>query len=267
MNGVGTSGVGMSGVGLSVLRVLVVEDEPIAADAHTAYVERVAGFTVAATVHTGREALRVLSLGGIDLVLLDMHLPDAHGLDVVRTMRAAGVPADVIAVTSARDLDVVRSAVSLGVVQYLLKPFLYASLRDRLEGYRDYRRRTTEQALIATQGDVDQALAELRTGSSRSTSTLPKGLSEDIWGRVLDAVRAAGGASQAGEQTGDLTGEVTGLSAGEVALTVGVSRVTARRYLEHLADSALAVRRSRHAGAGRPEVEYRWVGRRVADRP
>ena len=224
------------------LAVLVVEDEPIAADAHTAYVRRVTGFTVVGTVHTGREALRVLAGGGVDLVLLDMFLPDGHGLDVVRSMRAQGIPTDVIAVTSARDLEVVRAAVSLGVVQYLLKPFVFASLRDRLEAYGDYRRRTGQQVALATQGEVDQVFAELRAGAA---SSLPKGFSEDLWGRVLEAVRGAG----------------AGVSAGEVALVVGVSRVTARRYLEHLADSSMALRRSRHAGAGRPEVEYRWTGR------
>ena len=228
------------------LAVLVVEDEPIAADAHTAYVGRVTGFTVVGTVHSGREALRVLAGGGVDLVLLDMFLPDGHGLDVVRSMRAQGIPTDVIAVTSARDLDVVRAAVSLGVVQYLLKPFVFASLRDRLEAYGDYRRRTGEQVALATQGEVDQVFAELRVGAA---SSLPKGLSEDLWGRVLESVRGAGSRRSAG------------VSAGEVALMVGVSRVTARRYLEHLADSSMALRRSRHAGAGRPEVEYRWTGR------
>ena len=224
------------------LTVLVVEDEPVAAAAHTAYVRRVPGFEVAATVSTARDALRVLADGTVDLVLLDMNLPDGHGLDLVRSMRARGVSADVIAVTSARDLGVVRAAVSLGVVQYLLKPFVFASLRERLEGYQDYRRRTGLQDAVATQGDVDRAFAELRTGAPHS---LPKGFSEDLWGDVLATVRGAD----------------RGMSASEVAAALGVARVTARRYLEHLADSALAVRRSRHAGAGRPEVEYRWAGR------
>ena len=46
--------------------------------------------------------------------------------------------------------------------------------------------------------------------------------------------------------------------ASEVAASVGVSRVIARRYLEHLAETGLALRRSRYAGQGRPEGEYRW---------
>lgn len=226
------------------LSVLVVEDEPIAAAAHAAYVARVPGFCVVATAHNGRDALAVLAGGAVDLVLLDMHLPDGHGLDVVRAMRAQGMGADVIAVTSARDLDVVRSAVSLGVVQYLLKPFVFTSLRERLERYGEYRRRTHADGAVATQGDVDQVFAELRV---RSASTLPKGLSEDLWGQVLQEVRACD----------------TGLSSQEVAARLGVSRVTARRYLEHLADSALVQRHTRYTrpAAGRPEVEYRWSGR------
>ena len=126
-----------------VLRVLVVEDEPIAAEAHTAYVGRVDGFEVVATVGTSQAALKALQDKAIDVVLLDMNLPDRHGLDVVRAMRAAGHRADVIAVTSARDLDVVRAAVSLGVVQYVLKPFVFATLRERLLAYRAYREQVT----------------------------------------------------------------------------------------------------------------------------
>ncbi len=220
------------------LTVLVVEDEPIAAAAHTAYVRRVPGFTVVGAVHTGRDALRLLATESVDLVLLDMHLPDGHGLDVVRAMRSQGLLADVVAVTSARDLEVVRAAVSLGVVQYLLKPFVFAMLRDRLEGYRAFRDRTGGQEVVATQGDVDAVMAGVRhTGAN----PLPKGLAEDVWGRVLGAVRDRGAAS-----------------ASEVGDAVGVARVTARRYLEHLAESGLATRASRHTGNGRPEVEYRW---------
>ena len=220
------------------LRVLVVEDEPIAAAAHTAYVRRVPGFTVVGAVHTGRDALRTLAAEAVDLVLLDMHLPDGHGLDVVRAMRAQGQLADVVAVTSARDLEVVRAAVSLGVVQYLLKPFVFTTLRDRLEGYHAFRERTGGREQIATQGEVDEVMAGVRHAT---TNPLPKGLAEEVWGRVLQTVRERGAAS-----------------ATEGADAVGVARVTARRYLEHLAESGLATRSSRHTGNGRPEVEYRW---------
>lgn len=227
---------------MSDIGVLVVEDEPVAADAHCAYVERVPGFVVRGMAHDGVGAIRMLGdpSSAVDLVLLDMHLPDLHGLEVVRAMRTAGHRADVMAVTSARDLEVVRASVSQGVVQYLLKPFSFAALRGKLERYATYRQQFAGD-VASGQQEVDRVLATLRGNDSTS---LPKGMSPDS----LDSVVAVLRPSQ------------ESLSATEVALALGASRVTARRYLEHLADSGLAVRRSRYGGAGRPEVEYRWVG-------
>jgi response regulator of citrate/malate metabolism len=236
-----TAGPSQSAVpsGPALLKVLVVEDEPVALEAHTAYVGRVPGFVVAATAATSHEALRALQSTSVDVVLLDMNLPDRHGLDVIRSMRAGGHRADVIAVTSARDLDVVRSAVSLGVVQYLLKPFVFATLRDRLEAYRAYRTQLVETQHLSTQAEVDEVFAGVRTSAP---TALPKGMTEELLTHVTRAMRAG-----------------VGLSATELAEAVGVSRVTARRYAEHLCDNRLAVRTQRYAGAGRPEVEYRWV--------
>jgi response regulator of citrate/malate metabolism len=223
-----------------VIRVLVVEDEPVAAEAHAAYVGRVGGFEVAAVVGTSQAALKALRDHHIDVVLLDMHLPDRHGIDVIRAMRAAGHRADVIAVTSARDLEVVRSAVSLGVVQYVLKPFVFATLRDRLTAYRSYRETLRAADHPGTQAEVDALLARARTPAP---AVLPKGMSEELLGRVSRVLRQS---------------EV-GLSATELAQAVGVSRVTARRYAEFLCDGRIVLRTQRYAGAGRPEVEYRWA--------
>ena len=172
-----------------VLQVLVVEDEPVAAQAHTAYVARVEGFEVVRTVGTGAAALQALQSTPVDVVLLDMNLPDGHGLDVIRRMRAAGHSADVIAVTSARDLEVVRGAVSLGVVQYLLKPFVFATLRDRLEAYLGYRRQLPSSARVDTQAEVDEVLAGARPSPRTS---VPKGMGEELLSRVTRAVRDAG---------------------------------------------------------------------------
>jgi response regulator of citrate/malate metabolism len=223
--------------------VLVVEDEPVAADAHVAYVERVRGFAIRGMAPDGATAIRLLGhpASGIDLVLLDMYLPDMHGLEVVRAMRTAGHRADVIAVTSARDLAVVRAAVSQGIVQYLLKPFTFAALREKLERYAAYRVQLAGDVAIS-QHEVDRVLATLRGSDS---SSLPKGMSAESLDAVVMVLRPSS----------------EGLSSTEVAAVLGVSRVTARRYLEFLADSALVARRSRYGGAGRPEVEYRWVDR------
>ena len=225
------------------VRVLVVEDEEIAAQAHASYVRRVAGFELAGVARSGAEALRHLDRDPtVDLVLLDMHLPDGHGLGVLQRIRAGGHLCDVIAVTSARDLDVVRRAVSQGVAQYLLKPFTFAAFRAKLEQYAAYRRRLGDTDEELVQDEVDRLLGLLRTGAGGSP--LPKGMSAETLRQVTAVLRAA----------------AAGVSATEVAAEVGASRVTVRRYLEHLADEQVVERRSRYGGGGRPEVEYRWVG-------
>src|SRR4029079_15622733 len=87
----------------------------------------------------------------VDLVLLDMHLPDGHGLDVVRRMRALGNQTDVVAVTSAREVAAVQAAARIGVVQYVLKPFALETLRDRLTAYARQRRAASLGEAVAGQ--------------------------------------------------------------------------------------------------------------------
>ena len=219
------------------IRVLVVEDDPVAADAHRMYVERVPGFTVTATAHSGAEAKRALERSPVDLLLLDLYLPDGHGLQLVRSLRAAGNSADVIAVTSARDLAVVRDGVSLGVVQYVLKPFTYPTLRDRLLRYAEFRATAGE---ASGQDEVDRALSALR---APQPVALPKGLSTPTLESVTRVLRAA---------------RQEGMTASEAGSAAGISRITARRYLEHLVETGRAERSPQYGQVGRPELCYRW---------
>ncbi|TMR94544.1 response regulator [Nonomuraea basaltis] len=216
-----------------MISVLVVEDEEITAEANRIYVERVPGFEVAGVVRSGGEALRFLRKRPVDLILLDLYLPDMHGLEVCRAVRAGGLMCDIIAVTSARDLAMVRSAVSLGISQYLLKPFTYATLLEKLTRYARFK----EEAGVAVgQGDVDRVL-----GTLRGSSELPKGMSRD----TLDAVAAK------------LRERPQGMAAQAVADAIGVSRVTARRYLEYLVELGVAARMPQYGAVGRPELLYR----------
>ena len=221
-----------------MIRVLVVEDEVVAAEAHRTYVDRTPGFATAAVAGTGAVAMDALARVPCDLVLLDMHLPDTSGIELCRRIRAARLDVDVLAVTSARELTTVRAAAAHGVVGYLLKPFTYVALRDRLLAYAAYRERLRSEGEAAGQEDVDRALAGARPPRP---GPLPKGLHRQTLDAVVAALRAA-----------------EGLSAAETAAVLGTSRITARRYLEHLVETAVASRTPRYGGAGRPETEYRW---------
>ncbi|WP_295824041.1 response regulator [uncultured Microbacterium sp.] len=225
-----------------MIRVLVVDDDALALELHSAYVERVPGFEVVGQAAGARAAVTALADPDrqIDLVLLDMTMPDGSGLDVARRLRATGSRVDIIAVTAVRDAATVRAAVSIGVVQYLIKPFAFAAFRERLEAYRSYVEGLDRAAGDATQSEVDALLGSLRTVTAPS---LPKGLSDETLHAVADRVRTTDAA----------------VSSTEVGEIEGMSRVTARRYLEHLADVGRVRRVPRYGGQGRPEITYAWV--------
>lgn len=223
-----------------MIRTLIVEDDPVLAEAHAEFAARVPGFAVSGIAHLGAEALRLVATRPVDLLLLDVNLPDLTGIELCRTLRAHGNQVDVIAVTSARDLATVRAAVSLGVVQYLLKPFSFATFQEKLQSYAEYRRRSAQAPELLAQDDVDRALAALRDAPRPE---LPKGLAEATLAPVVALLRSH---------------EL--LSAAEIAAEVGISVQTVRRYLDYLAAQRLVLRAPRYGGAGRPEQVYRWGG-------
>ncbi len=228
-----------------MIGVMLVDDEALTLELHRSYVERVDGFEVVAECSGARAAVSAIidspERARIDLVLLDMTMPDGTGLDVLRHVRARAADVDVIAITSVRDSEVVRQVVALGAVQYLVKPFAFATFSERLEQYRRYREQSRGTTGAATQTEIDAMLGALRPTGTIRVPSLPKGLSADSLARVSAVVRDAGP-----------------LSATEAAESLGMSRVAARRYLEHLADEGLVDRDARYGGRGRPETEYRW---------
>jgi response regulator of citrate/malate metabolism len=218
-----------------VIEVLVVDDDFMVARIHTGFVERTPGFTVTGVAHTGAEALAAAERLQPDLVLLDVYLPDLSGLDLLGALREAAPEVDVLVISAAREADTVRRALRGGIVHYLMKPFSYDDLRVRLEHY--------QQAYAAMAGEqTDQADVDRVFSVARTDRRLPKGFSAETLRLVEDTLRR----------------ETADVSAAEAASLLGISRVSARRYLEHLADAGKVEVSLRYGEVGRPERRYAW---------
>ncbi|KJL46664.1 Transcriptional regulatory protein DcuR [Microbacterium hydrocarbonoxydans] len=224
-----------------MIRTLIVDDDALTVELHRTYLERLDGFTAGGECSGARAALAAVldppEGRAFDLVLLDITMPDGTGIDVLRTLRARGASVDVIAITGVRDAETVRQMAALGVYQYLVKPFSFATFSERLLAFKEHRLKARSTDGEATQAEIDALL-----GRSGGRMPLPKGLSPDTLGRVADVVRASGP-----------------LSASEAAAALGMSRVAVRRYLEHLAADGVIARAARYGAPGRPETEYAWV--------
>jgi len=221
------------------IRVLVVDDDFRVAALHAEFVGRVAGFRVEGVVHTAAAALENVRAQRPDLVLLDLYLPDVDGLELLSRFRdGAGPHPDVIAVTAARDMPSVHVAMQRGAIQYLVKPFPFRALSDRLQAFRSLWLQTRTGKEVG-QSEVDWVFGLMR--SHDSASVLPKGCSE----ATMALVRAA---------FADPDSE---WSATDIAARVGISRTTAQRYLAHLSATGAVDLHLRYGSAGRPEHRYR----------
>jgi response regulator of citrate/malate metabolism len=212
------------------LSVLVVDDDFRVANLHAGIATAIPDFTVAATVNTVADARKAVASTAIDLALVDVYLPDGSGIELVRELHC-----DTMVLTAATEADTIRSALSAGALNYLVKPFTQADLAVRLAGYARYRRILARPNLGAE--DVGAALDALRPRAAAPQAVAIVSPTKTL---VLQALRAASAP----------------MSSGEVCTSLGISRATAQRYLATLASTGEVTMRLRYGATGRPEQEF-----------
>lgn len=219
--------------------VFLVEDDPMVQQLHQDLVSGIPGFRVVGRAADGDSALSGITETKPDLVILDVYMPGQNGLELLRSLRSQITPIDVIMVTAAHEPSVVTEALRLGAFDYLIKPFRFERLREALLRYRQTRVYLDGREL--TQQDVDAMRMSMTT---HSQTDLPKGLVAQTLTRIKRLLAAH---------------EAASFSAEEVAESIGVSRITARRYLEYLVQARLVRSEPTYGGVGRPVNRYAWI--------
>jgi len=215
-------------------RVLVVDDDFRVADIHSAYVSQLADFIVVGSAQTAAAAVDMNTKLEPDLILLDIYLPDEHGVVLLETLRK-NRRVDIFVLTAAREVAIVKRCFDLGALHYLIKPFTKDELKSRLQEYRSWHQ------TVQLDGELDQpSVDRIFGGLGRSPLGLPKGLSAE----TMALVEAAMASSD------------EPLSSDDVAQLTGISRVSVRRYLRHLADIGQAVVVQDYGTPGRPRHRF-----------
>lgn len=216
------------------LTVLIVEDDPMVLELNKSFLSNIQGFEYIGEATTGKEAYEKVQQLKPNLILLDMFLPDISGIDLFLRLRNERISVDVILITAARDAPTVQEAVRLGAFDYLIKPFRFERFQRALQDYFIHIKKQPTNGLYAQQ-EIDYIFGHKEDGIS-----LPKGLNEITMNQIIEGLR---------EVNMPITSE-------QLAQHVGIARVTARKYLDFLANKGKATIDLKYGTVGRPTKYY-----------
>ena len=116
-----------------MIRVIIIEDDPMVADLAAGYLEGIDGFSLEHTAHSGEEGLALLRAHHVDLVLLDVFMPGMDGMELLREWRKAGRDTPVLILTARSSIGDKIAGLNAGGDDYLSKPFSFAELLARVQ--------------------------------------------------------------------------------------------------------------------------------------
>lgn len=221
--------------------VLIIEDDFRIADINRQFIELASDFHVVDRASCAREALECLASKAteIDLVLLDAYLPDVQGLELLWEIRRHYRHLEIVMVTAAKEVETIQEALRGGIFDYLIKPVEQERMQQMLLRFSDEHRFMALKQEVS-QDELDQALrrSSKLPGDARR---LPKGIDRLTLDRLLEI----------------LLQHPAGMTALQLAEASGVSRSTARRYLEYLVGEQQLHAELDYGEVGRPERHYR----------
>ncbi|MBT2679994.1 response regulator [Bacillus sp. ISL-35] len=224
-----------------MIRVLIVDDDPMVAEFNRRYLQEVNGFTLAGIVHTVKDAREFLESEKVDLILLDVYMPGATGIDLLRFIRKKNISADVILITAAADKENIQTALRYGALDYLIKPFEFERFNQALLHYKE-KHHFFENHNMLRQEDIDgRILSTEQKLAVSSMENLPKGLTISTLESIIKVIQSK---------------ENLQFSTDDISEITLISRVSVRKYLKFLADLGI-LEESLTYGVGRPGYLYR----------
>ncbi|MBU8907762.1 response regulator [Desertibacillus haloalkaliphilus] len=226
--------------GTDEITVLLIEDDPMVQEVNRLFIEKVDGFSVIGVASNGKEGRQQVHSLKPDLVLLDIYMPDTNGMMLVQQLRQEDTDVDIIAVTAANDTKTVKTLMRYGAIDYIVKPFTFERLEKALKQYKDVYLQLNEQAEVS-QDQLDEVLQQ-KDGKVEQglPEELPKGLHVLTLKQIYTYL----------EQTSEPK------SAEAIGASIGMARVTVRRYLNYLESIGKVEMELTYGTIGRPIQMY-----------
>ncbi len=219
------------------IRTMIVEDDFKVAEINKDFTEQVRDFCVVNISKSAGEALAYLDESSVDLIILDIYLPDMRGTELLKIIRKNEYAVDIILITAAYDADTVECSMRYGIFDYIIKPFIFSRLSDALEKYRSYKY-SLEKKELYNQAKINEFVAYSRT--SDHGEQLPKGITRYTLEKITSTIDTFH----------------TEFTIEEVITKLSFSKITVRRYLEYLHQNGLISKSYKYQKVGRPQVVY-----------
>ena len=222
---------------LRILKVLIAEADPLLQKLYSDLIAEEHSYSVVKCVSTGPKLFEAIRFFQADLVLLDLYLRDFSAIEGLDELRKEFPRTDYIIASSGEDPELVRNALCQGVFEFLIKPFSFERLKLALRNYQVYHHSLTGRTRPWQQEDLDTLVSmKARDPSWANNRAIPKGLQLKCLNDIEQFLR----------ENPDT------FSAQEIGDRLGLSRSTARRYLEFLMMSERLVVEYAYRKVGRP---------------
>ncbi len=218
-----------------MIKVLIVEDDPMVAQINSDYIERVNGYEVIGIVEDGQQALEFLKQANtVDLMILDIYLPKIDGIELLEHIRMNYQNVDIIFVTAVKERDMIRRGLRLGAIDFLIKPFSFERIASALNKYKQHYDLYHGNALIS-QERLDHLL------NAQHSAELPKKMHELTLQKVKNEIKKYDDMLDLNQMLADLK----------------MTNVTLRVYLDYLVEQHMLTKELSSGNIGRPFYIYR----------
>ncbi|WP_096186867.1 response regulator [Evansella halocellulosilytica] len=221
-----------------MIKVVILDDDPMVAEFNKRYLQEIEGFQLTAITKSFNEALEVIKSEVVDLILLDIYMAGKNGLELLQHIRSENKwSVDVILVTAADDVESIQTALRYGAADYIIKPFEFERFNQALTTYKEKYYYFKKQTFLK-QEELDR---KFLLQQEKKQMSLPKGLTSNTLQLVVEAILEKGDEA---------------FSTDEIAERIQVSRVSVRKYIRYLKEIGALGERMTYGAVGRPVYQY-----------
>lgn len=219
--------------------VMIIEDDPMVLAINKKFLSKVEGFRVVAEATNLEDAKEKLMIHQPDLILLDVFFPTGKGIDLLKWIRSKEMSIDAILITADKSSETVAEAFRFGAVDYLIKPFKFERFEEALLSYKALKLKLDRSTL------VNQEVIDHLTSHNYNKATYSEAEDDEIRNQtsitIIEFIEAHAQMS---------------FTSQSIAKELGISRITARRYLDDLEKNKVLRMELEYGSVGRPKNIY-----------